>query len=103
MNMQLQNIVIFHVNKPKIDPTKIPTARKPKDNKSTGIAQGEDQLAGGLGLVAFKASPSNVFIQSGKQFNITVKSHLRSVFPGNEASPKKTIYLTDIVYTASQQ
>lgn len=103
LKMQLQDIAIIHVHNPSIDPSKIPTASRPKNNRPTGIAQGEDKIVGTLSLVSHKASPSNVFIQSGKLFNITVKSHLRSVFSDNEASPKKTIYLTDIVYTASQQ
>ncbi len=103
VKMQLQDIAIIHVHNPSIDPSKIPTARRPKDNRPPGIAQGEDKIVGTLSLVSHKVSPSNVFIQSGKQFNITVKSHLRSVFSGSEVYPQKTIYLTDIVYTASQQ
>jgi hypothetical protein len=42
-------------------------------------------------------------IISGKKFNVSIISKPRSIFPETFVMPQRTLYLTDILYTASQQ
>ena len=89
-----------------LDPPRRPKATKTssrdatKDTKGTG--QGTIDMPGPLPPDVSNGR-NNIHVQSAKIFCISVMSHQRRPMPESYLMPSRVIYLTDIVYTASQQ
>lgn len=103
VRLQLGDAVVIRVPSPPKGTQRPVTTGRGNDVVRDDGTIGAGGKTGKVGTGYGAQLSQNIQIQSSKKFTISVISQPRRMFPTTLVEPTRMIYLTDIIYTASQQ